>query len=668
MNINEKNKRLLNAFPPQDGGADTVVERNGRLSGRLKVCRGDSRGLPGRSQTAGSTVNGDGGEQEMISATKRSGKKRDFASLSSQWKIVADLDEGRDADHRNEEDEGADKHGTGQRLLRDANAFYRNDTSNFLGELQQAENLLFEKAGMVSKIDFLPPKRKATRIAKVSNPQGRNIDAMLSDTGFAPAPPAEKKSSKKSEPEKVIVDVNDFVETFSVMREPEYLVGREKCKSAAHETRSEFEYLLDQVQMKREIAKTCETLDRVSDSMGQAVLDEISEGMGNAEDGVTVEEHRQIETETEKVVTEHVIHRVETVTASPVADEAIIAMAQEVIAEEKIVGENHVAETTVDQTVVIETVTTIVETPTPEPEVVKAVETTEPVETLKPVESIEPTVEEKAVVAKAQVTESAAKNEVNTSTHAGTNVETVRTTFKRDAVADVVAIRESSCPQPVPVVPELPEVLVRLEEFAGDQCDGLAEYVKDKVYDGSRLIAFCGMKRGVGCSTMTLLAAKGMTRHGLKTAVIDANFEFPRLNALVTGKQESGDSWVDILHGTTDWETLALTPKDMPLLTVFPLAENALANWSRYEPERLQQETNRLVTTLQEHFDLILLDCGCFEGDFEEITWGELELFQPDGVVLVRDPKETPIEVIAPYCREILSGGISAFGVAENFV
>ena len=564
------------------------------------------------------------------------------AAPSSQWKIVPKPDESDDAQvvqNRTDQDNRPARQDFRHRLLRDATAFYRNDTSRFLGELQKAESLLCQKVNLVSKIDFLPPKRKTSPPKDRQETQDQGFDEQLSDTDseIVTVQRIGRKKYQSDEPEKLIVDVNDFIDTFSVVREPVYHRVNKK-KPADCDKKSEYDFLLNRVPQQRGKDEDAETPDLVADFTEQLPPDTSEQFPPDtvvAGNGKLILEPSVICQDVLPFIDDPIVFHDATHHQTHFAIgivEAVYPCHSEIL---QPVFENHreqESSTCRNETEVTET----------------------------------RTVPEENIAVADQIRDATGKE---AETEADVNAETVVPSDNApsdDIDDDVVDVAENETS--TTLIAHLPGILEHLGEFAGDQCEVLVDYIKDKVYDGSRLIAFCGMKRGVGCSTMTLLAARGILRHGLKTAVIDANFECPNLNVLIAGQRQNEESWVDILHGTVAWETLGITPKDMPLLTVFPLTQNALVNWSRYEPERLQQETNRFVSILQESFDLILLDCGCFENAFEEITWGELALFQPDGVILVRNPKETPLEMLEPCCRDILNGGIGAFGVAENFV
>ena len=598
------------------------------------------------------------------------------AAQSSQWKIVPKPDESDDApvvpsptDQENRPGGQDFRH----RLLRDATAFYRNDTSHFLGELQKAESLLYQKVNLISKIDFLPSKRKTSPLKERQETPDRGFDEQLSDAGSDIATVQRivgKKRKSDEEPEKLIVDVNDFIDTFSLVREPVYHQVNKK-KPVDCDRKTEYDFLLDRVPLKRENDndRNGETPGHVADFAERLPPGNLV--AGNLVDGNVkfVHEPSIVSRDVLSFVDDPIVFHdtiqhpahfaigiVEAV--YPCRPEILQPVPENNREQESSIRLNE-SDGSVERTVPDENIFAV-EDQVRDATVKKTEAETEAcakVKTAVPGDIV-PSADRAADVTEADDALAAVDDATGVDDVAVGDVDI-------DDAADAdVAENETS----TTFFAQLPGIIEHLGEFAGDQCDVLADYIKDKVYDGSRLIAFCGMKRGVGCSTMTLLAAWGIMRHGLKTAVIDANFEFPNLNALVAGQAQNEESWVNILHGTVAWETLGITPKDMPMLTVFPLAQNALANWSQYEPERLQQETNRFVSTLQESFDLILLDCGCFENAFEEITWGELALFQPDGVILVRNPKETPFEMLEPCCRDILNGGIGAYGVAENFV
>ena len=617
MHGNGKNRHLSNDLPANATNAFAGADE--RLTSGRTVRKDDAHELSSKRNVVFPTAIGVEREREMTQATQQAGKSRTTNrddDRASQWKIFPMSDEQDDPTYLQDF-----SYGQGEHLRCGPTTFYRNDTSGFLGELKEAEGLLHKTVRMPSKIDFPPPHKKKSDKTIVYDSNKTDMDCILSNADVAPDSLAEKPVRKSHDQAKLMVDVEDFVETFSEIRKPIYHSAKKKI-TILPEPSDELEHLLDRAYTKRQTEETTITTTMETVVVTEtAVTTETTVETDHAEQTASFEESplekmpNVFEIKTETLANDDA--------AAKISDERLIAQVDAYIAQ---------AESFVEQT--------------------------------------QSRVDQVVVVAEADQIESDVEHDIVTDVEIETKSDLVIDDCKaaNDTACDIESDSVDVIVEPETVKAVLPRFLERFEEFADDQCACLAEYIKSRVYQGNRLIAFCGMKRGVGCSTMALLAARGMVQHGLKTAVIDINFEFPQLNAVMTGCQETANNWVDILHGKTDWESVALTPEELPLLTVFPLAENSLANWSQHEPELLQQATNHLVTMLHEHFDLVLLDCGCFDDPCAEITWGELELFQPDGVVLVYSPKETTVDTLIPCCREIATEGLEVFGVAENFV
>ncbi|MDR1382774.1 MAG: hypothetical protein LBJ67_02840 [Planctomycetaceae bacterium] len=640
--------------------------------------------------------------------------------------------------------------------------FYKNDTRGFLGELREAKDSLFDRNLSFSKIDFPSPKKKQLPKDVIQEKDTNTFDSLLSDDVSDEKFTIKHLYTKKekevaTEPEKTIIDVADFVETFSVIRPPDYLKQCDKRQARQTEDYSEqYEIFLNQTAFKKELADVQTTIDRVAETVSQDVLNDISVLMENqaeicehdfndyADDAIDETRTEQpprfeaIELEKEEATAETTSYAIPSATreeeAEPLEvteisvaniDSAIAFTANEdatkIHATNEITVEGNDSEqtspiavskkteqmkviehATPEKTIVDETRKTIDE---PHEEIAEQyceqrqhrnierrqdnLPTKESLTELRIVHAIHEAGE--IVTAKQAILERAAdivKESMDISsiaekeeTSANDNPQLHATIEEHNVEEDKVVDNqreESDMNTNASVRTEMfrrkfPSIVKQLEGLATEQCDLLAEYIRDKVYHGRRLIAFCGMRRQVGCSTMALIAAKTITRYGLKTALIDANFDYPHLESFCPQGQLSKDQsdescWVDVLQGKGNWETLGFSPENNELLTIFPLRENVLASWTKYQLEFLQQAANRFITAIHEHFDLILLDCGAFESSCEEITWGELELLQPDGVILVRNPNQTSAEEFEPFYNEMTVGGIEEIGIAENFV
>ncbi|MCL2348749.1 MAG: hypothetical protein FWC50_10880 [Planctomycetaceae bacterium] len=521
--------------------------------------------------------------------------------------------------------------------------FYKNKTNDFFGKLQEAERLLYKKLHLISKIDFPAQKRRMLHRKVAESGEPETLADVLSDSGVKRVvePPKSRTKQSENKPEdKLVVEVETFIESFSKMKTPEY--RNHLRNESRRKTPLPYEKLFDEIHPKTESKCNMVTATahagygESSQSGGEwdcvSVLPECDTISNNTVNNDIVNNEVCVESGKQTSFSLQIpdsSRPVEVCTESEQTQIARIKIAENISQQsEPPVTENDPA--------AVEKCSHAEKTPLPVP-AVSAIDS--------PVPTVEPVVKEQA--AKLPVELPMEKTNVHEPEQASDTSE------KKPAASAT-----------------FPKIVQRLEELAPEQYDLLAEHIKNKVYDGNRLIAFCGMKRHVGCSTMTLAAARGMTRHGLKTVVIDANFEFPMLGTLLTSTARSVSTtscWVEVLLGKTNWESIGFSPDDRHLLTILPLSENALTSWSHVEPEELQQKTNRLVADLHEHFDLVMLDCGSFDPEYEEITWGELELFQPDGVVLVRNPKTVASEKMEPYRRDLRACGMEEFGVAENF-
>ncbi|MDR1492436.1 MAG: hypothetical protein LBT05_06930 [Planctomycetaceae bacterium] len=634
--------------------------------------------------------------------------------------------------------------------------FYKNDPRGFLGELREAEDSLFDRTQLLSKIDFPSPKKKQLPKNAIQEKDTNIFDSLLSDDVSDEKFTLIRHSIKKEKeveaaPEKTIIDVADFVETFSVIRPPDYL--KRQNKPRAENASDPYENFLNQTALKKEFADAQTTIDRVAETIGQGVLNDIAASMeyqadvgkqdfhdcvdntiNDATDETVAEQPLETETKFEVIekrkptteticaiqsatrdeeealeITETSATNIESVSTFTANEDAttIYATTTETTVEEN--DSEKTSSITVyeepEKAIVVETEKVVHEqceniaeqlreqrerrkNNPPSKESLTELRIVHAVDEMEEIVTAKRTVLEKAagIVKESKKIFSFAEEEPviteqeETSANGNRQIHAVT---EEDEIEENKVIdnpkEESDMSTNASVITDsynrkFSSIVKQLEGLATEQCDLLAEYIRDKVYRGRRLLAFCGIRRQVGCSTMALVAAKTMTRYGLKTALIDANFDYPYLEAFCSQKQsvekasELESCWIDVLQGKNDWESLGFSPKNNDLLTIFPLRENVLASWTEYQPEFLQQSANKLIATLHEHFDLILLDCGAFEPLCEEITWGELELLQPDGVILVRNPNQTSTEDIEPFYNEMTVGGIEEIGIAENFV
>ena len=580
-------------------------------------------------------------------------------------------------------------------LMNRYTTFYKNPTGDFFWKLQEAERLLYKKIHLISKIDFPAQKRRMLDREVAESGEPETLADVLSDPGMKYVVEQPKSRAKQTE-NKLVVEVETFVESFSKMKTPEY---RNHLKNESwKKTPLPYEKLFDKIHPK--VDAKCNTSTTVHARPGEPLQDGEWHYVSAFPEGIDMD--TKVETDSNPVGSEtETSSSSEDATLRPVSavpGDAIYSIQSKIPEPESVTPALQRADVSLansrDEAINKDFLK----------QNIGSVEQKKP---KKNAAGSDATENNSTVTGKCSLADKGAPSVVFSATDSSPFEPLVASPLEKtnaneperssDIVTQVTThsiVAEVNDMQKTEDAPEkkpaskvvFPTIIQRLEKLAPKQYDMLAEHIKNKVYDGNRLIAFCGMKRQVGCSTMALAAAQGMSRHGLKTIVVDANFEFPMLGTLSTSGLSTSTSesdgmgegqnrlnpsetpcWVEVLLGKADWETIGFSPDDRHLLTILPLSENALTSWSHVEPEELQQKTNRLIADLHEHFDLVLLDCGSFDPEYEEITWGELELFQPDGVVLVRNPKTVPPEKMEPYRRNLRACGMEEFGVAENF-
>ena len=168
-----------------------------------------------------------------------------------------------------------------------------------------------------------------------------------------------------------------------------------------------------------------------------------------------------------------------------------------------------------------------------------------------------------------------------------------------------------------------------------------------------------GCRRGQGCTTLLLIAAKRLAARGLKVVMVDANFENPMLARRLGLLPEAG--WEKVLTG------------DLSLAEVLiESIEDRLAILPLQTPASSLQEGPDLagnLDPLRQHFDVVLVDLGRCSTKANAaggpLTAGRRWL---DAVVLVNDVRCTPRAELIQAAARLRATGLVELGVAENYV
>ncbi len=239
---------------------------------------------------------------------------------------------------------------------------------------------------------------------------------------------------------------------------------------------------------------------------------------------------------------------------------------------------------------------------------------------------------------------------------------------ERAVVADRAATAEEPATEAAAVILPLGEVFrpafqveqfawsagaTRLGRAAGIQLDRLADGLAEGLAEGRRVAALAGCRRGEGCTTLLLCAARRLAERGLKVIMVDADFDTPALGRRLGLLPEAG--WEDVLAGRLPVGE-AVIESHADGLAVLPLRGSLAADAGALP-------TAQTFATLRKHFDLVLVDLGQLDPVAQSVARQGI-----DAVVLVRNVRLTPSEEVAGIGERLAASGIWEAGVAENFV
>jgi Mrp family chromosome partitioning ATPase len=193
----------------------------------------------------------------------------------------------------------------------------------------------------------------------------------------------------------------------------------------------------------------------------------------------------------------------------------------------------------------------------------------------------------------------------------------------------------------------------RLGRAAGIQLDRLADGLAGRLAEGRRVAALAGSRRGEGCTTLLLCAARRLAERGLKVIMVDADFDTPALGRRLGLLPQTG--WEDVLTGGLPVGE-AVIESHADGLAVLPLRGPLAADADALP-------AGQTFATLRKHYDLVLVDLGQLDAVAQCVARQGIE-----AVVLVRNVRLTPPEEVARIGDRLAASGVWEAGVAENFV
>ena len=235
--------------------------------------------------------------------------------------------------------------------------------------------------------------------------------------------------------------------------------------------------------------------------------------------------------------------------------------------------------------------------------------------------------------------------------------------------ADTINLRsvpaESAVFRPVFEVDRLewPGVVDRLDSRPDSPLEPLVQALIEFAGRGAKAVALLAAHRGDGCTTVALAAARRLARKGLRVAVVDADFEDPRLATRLGLSPQVG--WEEALSGRLPLAEVAIESLDDRLVVLPVCGPPANPEQSSGKP----WDMAALVGALGQSCDLVLLDLGrlskrnksggaLLEGAGRWI----------DAAVVVHNVRCTSHIELTQANERLHAAGIAEVFVVENFV
>ena len=205
-----------------------------------------------------------------------------------------------------------------------------------------------------------------------------------------------------------------------------------------------------------------------------------------------------------------------------------------------------------------------------------------------------------------------------------------------------------------------PEIVGRLAQEAGDALSHFTDELRHGVLGGCKVIALTGCRRGDGVTTLVLCLAHCLVERGLRVAVLDGDFEHPRLGRRLGLLPEAG--WQQAIFGQMSLAEVTIESVEDRLM-VLPWASPSASDRHKVPLPCRPVET---LGELRESYDVILVDAGSSGQDSSSLLGSVSEQGWADAVVLIHHVRSVAqAEYLETCCR--LQAGHEKIVVVENF-
>jgi Mrp family chromosome partitioning ATPase len=201
------------------------------------------------------------------------------------------------------------------------------------------------------------------------------------------------------------------------------------------------------------------------------------------------------------------------------------------------------------------------------------------------------------------------------------------------------------------------------EKLLADEYGYLAragERLLAAVQDGLKVLAITGSRRGEGRTTLALSLARAAVKAGVQAAVMDADFARPQLATKIALDVAYG--WQDAALGRIPLSEAAIKSL-ADNLTVLPLESSAATRSLSLADPRVTATIRAASAT----FELLILDLGPHAAG-ETIGFPTGEACPLDAAIVIRDLRFATQADSEAIGQMLLTAGVEAVGIAENFV
>ena len=208
-----------------------------------------------------------------------------------------------------------------------------------------------------------------------------------------------------------------------------------------------------------------------------------------------------------------------------------------------------------------------------------------------------------------------------------------------------------------------PDVCRALDAGAQPHFDRLADALEAGLPQGRKVVGLGGLRRGEGCTTLLLCAARRLASRGLKVLMVDADADDPQLDRRLGLAPEAG--WQDVAAGRVALaEAVIESVEDR--LAVLPFGARGADGAA---PKGDAPLAAAALEILRRSYDLVLVDLGpsCAAASGQRLP-AQTAAGAIDAIVLVCDVRSTSREKLAGLQDRLAEAGIAQAGLVENFV